>query len=144
MPRLPTLFAIAAVAVLLGAQLPSRFNLETGMSFTLPGATHYIPNTVLCYAAAAFFTLFAFLYSVPMVRWNPNAGMWHFGLSILSTALFFAASLAMDRITLGGHPSAFELPSIVVVCISPVLFLLVQAIYLFDGLRRTLLPLLRS
>jgi hypothetical protein len=44
MPRLPMLFATAAIVALLLGLLTSRFDLSTGMTITLPRATYLFPT----------------------------------------------------------------------------------------------------
>ena len=136
MPRLPMLFATAAIVALLLGLLTSRFDLSTGMTITLPKATYFVPNGTLCYGIALFFCLFAFLYSVWILPWSTQAGVWHFSLSALSVGLFLIASIGMDRFKLLTGPPALELPFLIVFSFSPVLFLLIQGFFILDGLRR--------
>ena len=76
MPRLPMLFATAAiVALLFLGLLTSRFDLLAGMTITLPRATYFVSNGILCYGVALFFCLFAFLYSIWIVPWTAQAGV---------------------------------------------------------------------
>jgi hypothetical protein len=136
MPRLPMLFATAAIVALLLGLLTSRFDLSTGMTITLPKATYFVPNATLCYGIALFFCLFAFRYSVWFLPWSTQAGVWHFSLSALSVGLFLIASIGMDRFKLLTGPSALELPFLIAFSFSPVLFLLIQGFFILDGLRR--------
>ena len=135
MPRLPMLFATAAIVALLLGLLTSRFDLVTGMTITLP-ATYFVPNRTLCYGIALFFCLFAFLYSVWILPWSTQAGVWHFPLSVLSVGLFLIASIGMDPFKLLTWPPALAIPFLIVFSFSPVLFLLIQGFFILDGLRR--------
>ena len=143
MPRLPMLFATAAIVALLLGLLTSRFDLSTGMTITLPKASYFVPNGTLCYGVALFFCLFAFLYSVWILPWSTQAGLWHFSLSVLSVGLFLVASIGMDRLKFANGPPALAIPFLVVFSFSPVLFLLIQGFFILDGLRRCW-PFLRS
>lgn len=136
MPRLAMLFATAAVTALLLGLLTSRFDLLTGMTVTLPRATYFVSNGILCYGVALFFCLFAFLYSVWIVPWSAEAAVWHFALSVLSVGLFLIASIGMDRLKLLNGPPALALPFLLVFSFSPMLFLLIQGFFILDGLRR--------
>jgi hypothetical protein len=137
MPRVPTLFATAAVTALLLGLLIPRFDLSTGMTITLPRASYFVPNGTLCYGVALFFCLFAFLYSVQMVPWSAQAAVWHFSFSVLSVGLFLVASIGMDRFkVLTGPKSALAIPFLAVFSFSPMLFLLIQAFFILDSLRR--------
>jgi hypothetical protein len=136
MPRLPMLFATAAVTALLLGLLTSRFDLSTGMTITLPRATYFVSNGILCFGVALFFCLFAFLYSVWIVPWSSEMGVWHFALSVLSVGLFIIASIGMDRFNLLTMPPAVAIPFLLVFSFSPVLFLLIQGFFILDGLRR--------
>jgi hypothetical protein len=136
MPRLPMLFATAAITALIMGLLTSRFDLATGMTLTLPRATYLIPNRMLCYGAALFFCLFAFLYSIWIVPWSAQAAMWHFALSVLAVGVFLAASIGMDRFKLGAEPPALAIPCVLVFSFSPVFFLLIQGFFILDSLRR--------
>jgi hypothetical protein len=122
MTRLPMCFATAAVTALLLGLLTSRFDLSTGMTISLPKATYFVANGILCYGVALFFCLFAFLYSVWIVPWSAQAGVWHFSLSVLCVGLFLIASIGLDRFKLLTGP--------------PVLFLVIQGFFILDGLRR--------
>ena len=64
MTRLVTLFATAAVVLLLLGLLMSRLHLRSGLSLSLPAGGWLIPYWVLCFGAALFFCLFAFAYSL--------------------------------------------------------------------------------
>jgi hypothetical protein len=143
MPRLPMLFATAAIVALVLGSLTSRLDLSTGMTITLPKASYFVPNRTLCYGIALFFCLFAFLYSVWILPWSTQAGLWHFSLSVLSVGLFLVASIGMDRLKFANGPPALAIPFLVVFSFSPVLFLLIQGFFILDGLRRCW-PFLRS
>ena len=136
MPRLPMLFATAAVTALLLGMLTSRFDLSTGMTIAMHKTGYFVPNAILCYGVALFFCLFAFLYSVWIVPWSTQAGVWHFSLSVLSVGLFLIASIGMDRFKLLTGPPALAIPFLIVFSFSPVLFLLIQGFFILDGLRR--------
>jgi hypothetical protein len=143
MPRIPMLFATAAVMALILGLLTSRFDVSTSMSLALPRAHYAIPNRMLCYGVALFFCLFAFLYSIWMVQWSAQAAMWHFALSLLSVGGFLVALIGMDRFKLVAEPPALGLPLLLVFSFSPVFFLLIQGFFILDGLRRCW-PLLRG
>ena len=140
MPRLPMLFATAAIVALLLGLLTSRFELLAGMTITLPKASYFVPNGTLCYGIALFFCLFAFLYSVWILPWSTQAGVWHFSLSVLSVGLFLVASI---RFKLLEGSSSLAMPVLAAFTFSPVLFLLVQGAFLLDAFRR-IWPLLRA
>ena len=140
MPRLPMLFATAAIVALLLGLLTSRFDLLAGMTITLPRATYFVSNGILCYGVALFFCLFAFLYSIWIVPWTAQAGVWHFSLSVLSVGLFLVASI---RFKLLEGSSSLAMPVLAAFSFSPVLFLLVQGAFLLDAFRR-IWPLLRA
>ena len=143
MPRLPMLFASAAIVALLLGLLTSRFDLLADMTVALPKATYFVPNGTLCYGIALFFCLFAFLYSVWILPWSTQAGVWHFSLSVLAVGLFLVASIALDRFKLSSGPPALAIPFLIVFSFSPVLFPLIQGFFILDGLRRCW-PFLRS
>jgi hypothetical protein len=140
MPRLPMLFATAAIVALLLGLLTSRFDLLAGMTITLPRATYFVSNGILCYGVALVFCLFAFLYSIWIVPWSAQAGVWHFSLSVLSVGLFLVASI---RFKLLEGSSSLAMPVLAAFTFSPVLFLLVQGAFLLDAFRR-IWPLLRA
>ena len=136
MPRLSTLFAVAAISLLALGLLIPHLNLRSGMALSLPGTVYSIPNSLLCYGAALCFSLFAFLYSIWMIQWNAPAQRWHLGLSVLCVAVFSAASVGLDRSAPGSRETNMTLPLVMVYSAAPMLFLLIQALYLLDGLRR--------
>ena len=138
MTRLSTLFAIAAMAVLLLGVLTSHLDLQSGLAVSLPTGSYYISYNVLCFGAALFFCLFAFVYSIWMVPWSAQAAMWHFGLSIFCVAAFLAASIAINRPGIQEHMTRSATLVFVLYCFAPILFLLVQSFYILDGLRRCL------
>jgi len=125
MPRVPMLFATAAVTALLLGLLSRRFDLSTGMAVALPRATYFVPNGILWCGVALFSCLFALQYSVRIVPWSPQAGMWHFSLSVLCVGLFLVAWIGMDRFKLLTGPSALAIPFLAVFSFSPVLFLMI-------------------
>jgi hypothetical protein len=143
MPRVQTLFASAAVGVLLLGLLTSRLRPESEMVVTLRHTGYALPYSMLCYGIALSFSLFAFLYSVWMVRWSVQAASWHFGLSVLLVGLFCAASIAADRFKLLEGSSSLAIPVLAAFTFSPVLFLLVQGAFLLDAFRR-IWPSLRA
>jgi hypothetical protein len=143
MPRIQTLFASAAVGVLLFGLLTSRLKPGPMMVVTLRQTGYGLPYSVLCYGVALSFCLFTFLYSVWMVSWSVQAAKWHFGLSVLLVGLFCAASFAADRFKLLEGSSSLAMPVLAAFSFSPVLFLLVQGAFLLDAFRR-IWPLLRA
>jgi hypothetical protein len=143
MPRIQTLFASAAVGVLLFGLLISRLKLGPGITFVLRRTGYGLPYSLLCYGVALSFCLFAVLYSVWMVPWSVQAANWHFGLSVLLAGLFCAASFAADRFKLPEGSSSLAMPVLAAFSFSPVLFLLVQGAFLLDAFRR-IWPLLRA
>jgi hypothetical protein len=144
MARLPTLFAVSAACALVLGILSPRFDVRAGMSVTWHGAGYMIPNKTLCFGAAVFFCLFAFLYSIRLIPWSVGAGSWHFGLSILCIIIFSVAFVAA-----GCYPEAESSsnPVLIVMLLfvaSPVCFLLIQGLYLIDAVRRCWPLLVRS
>ncbi len=144
MSRLPTLFAIAAMSLLGVGLLVPRLDLRSGMTLSLPRATYMIPNRMLCYGAALCFCLFAFLYSLRMVPWSAPAQRWHLGLSVFCLAMFFAALASFERSAAAGRETNLTLSLVIVASAAPVLFVLIQALYLLDGLRRCWWLFIRS
>jgi hypothetical protein len=142
MPRPQTLFVIAAVVALVLGLVTSRLSLSTGMALTLPGASYVIPNSMLCYGAALFFCLFAFLYSIWMVPWSIPAATWHFALSIFAVVAFLAASIQMQRFRPDAASSPASITVLLAFSLSPIFFLAVQGLFLLDGMRRLLSLLL--
>jgi len=136
MPRIQTLFASAAVVVLLLGLLTSRINQTFGLTISLRHSVYACPNSVLCYGVALFFCFFALLYSVWTVPWSAQAARWHFALSVLLVGVFCAASFAAVRFKVFGGSSRLAIPILVAFSLSPVLFLLVQGFFLLDGFRR--------
>ncbi len=143
MPRIPTLFATAAVGVLLLGLLTSRFNLGFGLSVSLRRTAYGVPNSMLCYGVALFFCFFAVLYSVWMVPWSAQAARWHFAISVLLIGVFCAASFTAARFKLFEASSGLAIPILVAFSLSPVLFLLIQGFFILDGFRRAW-PVLRA
>jgi hypothetical protein len=136
MPRIQTLFATAAVGLLLLGLLSSRLKPGPEMVVTLRQTGYVVPNSILCYGVALFFCLFAVLYSVWMVNWSVQAANWHFGLSVFLVGLFCAASFAGDRFkALEGSPTV-AMTVLVAFTFSPILFLLIQGVFILDGFRR--------
>jgi hypothetical protein len=143
MPRIQTLFASAAVGVLLLGLLTSRLKLGSELVVTFRQTGYGLPYSMLCYVVALFFCLFAVLYSVWMVPWSVRAANWHFGLSVLLVGVFCAASFAADRFKLLEGSSSLAMTVLVAFSFSPVLFLLIQGAFILDGLRRVW-PFLRA
>jgi hypothetical protein len=143
MPRIQTLFASAAVGVLLLGLLTSRLKLGSELVVTFRQTGYGLPYSMLCYVVALFFCLFAVLYSVWMVPWSVRAANWHFGLSVLLVGVFCAASFAADRFKLLEGSSSLAMTVLVAFSFSPVLFLLIQGAFILDGLRRAW-PFLRA
>jgi len=141
--RIPTLFAVAGVVVLVVGLLSSRMGLRSGMSLTWHGTGYLLGNSLLCFGAGVFFCLFAFLYSLWMVPWSAQAGWWHFGLSLLCIGMFCIGLLVPERSVPGDGP-ALTLPLLIAFTASAPLFLAVQGLFLVDGLRRCWPLLFRS
>jgi hypothetical protein len=136
MPRIQTLFATAAVMALLLGLLTSRFNLRSGLTISLRQTGYVVPNSLLFYGLALFFCFFALLYSVWMVDWSAQAARWHFALSVLLVAVFFATSFAAVHFKVFAGSSRLAIPVLAVYSFSLVLFLLIQGIFIIDGFRR--------
>jgi hypothetical protein len=136
MPRIQTLFASAAVVALLLGLITSRFNQRFGLMISLRHSVYFSPNSMLCYGVALFFCFFALLYSVWTVPWNAQAARWHFALSVLLVGVFCAASFAAVRFKVFEGSSRLPIPILVAFSISPVLFLLLQGVFILDGFRR--------
>lgn len=137
MPRPQILFAFAAVVALILGLLPSRFAPSMSMALG-PRRAHYeIPGSMPFYGVALFFCLFAFLYSIWMVPWSTKAAMWHFGLSVLAVMTFLSASILIRRLKGDLQASTLGIPLLLSFSASPLTFLVLQAIFLIDGLRRS-------
>jgi TctA family transporter len=136
MQRIQTLFASAAVGVLLLGLVTSRFKPGSEMVVTLRQTGYGLPYSMLCYGVALFFCLSALLYSVWTVPWSVRAANWHFGLSVFLVGVFCAASVAADRFKLLEGSAGLAMTVLVAFSFSPVLFLLVQGAFLLDGFRR--------
>ena len=136
MPRIQTLFASAAVGVLLLGLLTSRLKPGSELVVTFHRTGYGLPYSMLCYGVALFFCLFAVLYSVWMVPWSVRAANWHFGLSVLLVGVFCAASVATDRLKLPEGSSSSAITVLVAFSFSPVLFLVIQGAFILDGFRR--------
>jgi len=143
MSRIQTLFAAAAIGALLLGLLATRFNLRWGLTITLRQTRYMVPNSMLCYGVALFFCLFAVLYSVWTVPWSVRAASWHLALSLLLVGVFGAAAFAADRLKLLEGSTNFAMPVLVAFSFSPVLFLVIQGVFLLDCFRRAL-PVLRT
>jgi hypothetical protein len=143
MPRIQTLFASAAVGVLLLGLLTSRLKLGSELGVTLRQTVYGLPYSMLCYGVAFFFCLFAVLYSVWIVPWSVRAASWHFGLSVLFVGVFCAASFAADRFKMLEGSSSLAMTVLAAFSFSPVLFLLIQGAFVLDAFRRVW-PFLRA
>jgi len=143
MPRIQTLFVSAAIGVLLLGLLTSRMRLGPEMVITVRHIGYGVPNGMLCYGVALFFCLFALVYSLWVVSWSVQAAKWHFGLSILLVGVFCAASFTTERFHRLGGSSSQAVSVLITFGLSPVLFLLLQGVFLLDCLRR-LWPFLRG
>jgi hypothetical protein len=143
MPRIQTLFASAAVGVLLLGLLTSRLKLGSELVVTLRQTGYGLPYSMLCYGVAFFFCLFAVLYSVWIVSWSVRAANWHIGLSVLFVGVFCAASFAADRSKMLEGSSSLAMTILVAFSFSPVLFLLIQGAFVLDAFRRVW-PFLRA
>ena len=136
MPRPQILFALAAVVALILGLLPSRFAPSMSMALGSRRVHYEIPGMPF-YGVALFFRLFAFLYSIWMVPWNTKAAMWHFGLSVLAVMTFLSASILIRRLKGDLQASTLGIPLLLTFSASLLLFLVLQAIFLIDGLRRS-------
>jgi hypothetical protein len=119
MPRIQTLFATAAVGVLLLGLLTSRLKLGSELVVTLRQTGYGLPYSMLCYGIALFFCLFAVLYSIWIVPWSVRAANWHFGLSVLLVGVFCAASFAADRFRLLEESSSLSMTVLIARLASP-------------------------
>jgi uncharacterized membrane protein len=136
MLRIQTLFAIGAVGLLLLGLLASRLGSGPHLTVTFGQTTYAWPNSFLCYVVAFFFCLFAVLYSVWMVNWNVQAANWHFGLSVFLVGVFCAASFAADRFKVPEGSSTVAMTVLIALTFSPILFLLIQGVFILDAFRR--------
>jgi hypothetical protein len=136
MPRVSVLFAIASITFLVLGGFALRFDLRAHLSLALPRAHYVVPNSTLCFGVALFFCLFAFLYSLWFVPWSVQAAGWHFAFSLIFVALFVVALLDAGPGRLTAEPAAFAVSVLLAFNISPVLFLLIQGVFLLDGIRR--------
>ena len=143
MSRIQTLFAAAAIAALLLGLLATRFDQRWGLTITLRQTGYIVPNSMLCYGVALFFCLFAVLYSVWTVSWSVRAASWHLALSLFLVGVFGAAAFAADRLKLLEGSTNLAMPVLVAFSFSPVLFLVIQGVFLLDCFRRAL-PVLRT
>ncbi len=142
MTRLPALFAMFAVVLLVLGLFPTDPSMTAGMTFTSPARTFVIPNRLLCFAAALSFCFFATAYSAWFVPWSYRSGLWHFGLSAAAVGAFVLSSVAFRSAGAFDQKGTLTLPLLLAFSLSPFVFLLVQGVFFFDGLRRCW-PLLR-
>ena len=137
MPRPQVLLAGAAVMALILGLLPSRLAPSISMAMGSSRAHYEIPSSLLFYGVALFLCLFAFLYSIWMVPWSMQLARWHFGLSVLAVMTFLSASILMTRLKVDLKASTSGIPLLLTFSLSPLFFLLLQAVFLIDGLRRS-------
>jgi len=134
MTRPAELFAAAAIALFaIGLALP-RFS--TVRSFSISVNVHRIayavPLQTVLFGCAALFGVFAFIYSLWMVRITPSAGIWHFWLSTVSILLFGVGFVVIATLpkpapaSVGGARTAAMWGSVLAL---PV-FLLAQVVFL--------------
>lgn len=145
MPRTPTLFAIVAAALLIiGLLMPSLSPRDLTSVTTWrppPGQSYavaYSPR-VPCYALAALFAVFAFLYSLWTIPFSRALVHWHFWLTFCSVLLAAAGVLAFfiaaERDSSSGPFGPFGITLTLLFAASIPIFLAAQLWFVIDFIR---------
>jgi hypothetical protein len=139
--RIAILFGAAAALLITMGILASRFSTQLGWSIDWRGKGYGFPIQTLCFGLAACFCGFAFIYSLWVIPWSTRAATWHLALSLVCVAIFGIGFVAVHGSAHNVAPSAAPLPILTQamlgswILVQP-LFLLLQAWFLIDAIRR--------
>lgn len=148
MPRTQTLFALTSVALLI-AGLSMPFLAPTqGITVTYPRPAPGQPYAVMysprvpCYGLAAFFAVFAFLYSLWNIPFSRALVHWHFWLTFGSVALaavgFLVFAIVAEKNLASGPFGPFGIAVTLFFAASIPIFLAAQLWFVIDLIRALL------